>query len=219
MSPERVFVTPLAAADSFYRIIDKTILNDCRKLYRIPEGDYFLTLAELQPRKNLARLIQAFVRFLSISKRKDVYLVLVGTSGWKYDEIFKTIDRFSDYQDRVIFTGYVPDEDLAAIYSGAQLFVYPSLYEGFGLPPLEAMQCGVPVIASNRTSLPEVIGDAGLLLDPLNIDDWCQAMLSLSQDESQRQNMQKKGLERARQFSWSKCAEDTVNIYKTILGK
>ena len=115
--------------------------------------------------------------------------------------------------------GLIVDDDLAAIYSGAQMFFYPSLYEGFGLPPLEAMQCGVPVIASNRTSIPEVVGDAGLLLDPMSTDDWCHAMLSLSNDESLRQKMQQKGLERAKQFGWRKCAEDTVNIYKSILGK
>jgi glycosyltransferase involved in cell wall biosynthesis len=219
MSPARVFVTPLAADDSFRPVTDEARLKQCRKKYGIPDGNYFLTLAELQPRKNLARLIQAFVRFLSASSQKDTYLVLVGSYGWQYGEIFKTTEHFSDHRDKIIFTGYVPDDDLAAIYSGAQLFVYPSLYEGFGLPPLEAMQCGVPVIASNRTSIPEVVGDAGLLLDPLNIDDWSQAMISLSSDKSLRKNMREKGLERAKQYSWGKCAEDTVNIYKSILGK
>ncbi len=219
MTPDRVFVTPLAADNTFRPITDDATLQQCRKRYRIPEGNYFLTLAELQPRKNLARLIRSFVQFLSSSRKNDVYLVMVGSYGWKYDEIFKTTERFSAYRDKIVFTGHVADADLPAIYSGARLFLFPSLFEGFGLPPLEAMQCGVPVIASNRTSIPEVVGDAGLLLDPLSIDNWSQAMCTVADNESMQQDMRKKGLERAKQFSWKKCAEDTVAVYKAIAGK
>jgi glycosyltransferase involved in cell wall biosynthesis len=217
MSPDRVFVTPLAADEHFHPVPDDAAVMRCRKRYGIPDCIYFLTLAELQPRKNLSRLITAFIRFLSESRKKDVYLVLVGSHGWKYDEIFKTIERFSEYQDKIVFTGYVQEEDLASIYSGALLFIYPSLYEGFGLPPLEAMQCGVPVIASNSTSIPEVVGTAALLVDPLNIDEMCSSMKTLLDDESLRKQLREKGLQQARQFSWSKCAADTVRIYSSMI--
>lgn len=219
MLPDRVFVTPLAADDTFCPVLNETILNQCRRQYHIPAGEYFLTLAALQPRKNLAHLINSFIQFLTMNKDKNVSLVLVGSYESKYDVIFNTIRRFADYQDKIIFTGYVPDADLAAIYSGARIFLYPSLYEGFGLPLLEAMQCGVPVIASNRTSIPEVVGDAGLLLDPQSIDDWCSAMLALFNDYSLINNMRLKGLERAKQFSWGNCADNTFNIYKSILQR
>jgi glycosyltransferase involved in cell wall biosynthesis len=117
-----------------------------------------------------------------------------------------------------MFTGYVPDEDLSALYSGARAFVFPSLYEGFGLPLLEAMQCEVPVIASNTTSIPEVVGDAGILVDPKDVDALCQALLDLLTDNSLSQELKRKGLERAKLFSWDKSAADTVEVYKRIIS-
>jgi glycosyltransferase involved in cell wall biosynthesis len=116
----------------------------------------------------------------------------------------------------VIFTGYIPDHDLSAIYSGALAFVYPSLYEGFGLPPLEAMQCGTPVITSNTSSLPEVVCDAGLMINPSSRDDLCQAMLNLINQNNLRMELSQKGIERAKQFSWTKCADQTIILYKQI---
>jgi glycosyltransferase involved in cell wall biosynthesis len=126
------------------------------------------------------------------------------------------MEELRAYSQRIIFTGYVPDEDLSALYSGAKAFIFPSLQEGFGLPILEAMQCGTPVISSNATSLPEVAGEAAILINPYDKDELSQAMLNLLSDENLRNELTQKGLERAKQFSWSKCAQETVEIYQKI---
>ena len=140
--------------------------------------------------------------------------MLVGTRGWKVQELLDEIDNDPLLQERVVFTGFVPDQYLSAIYSGAEGFLYPSLYEGFGLPPLEAMQCGVPVIASNTSSLPEVVADAGILVDPLDREQICQAMLSVLNDSELRNTFMRKGIERAANFSWKHCADLTVAGYQ-----
>ena len=142
---------------------------------------------------------------------------MIGTKRYKRPDIERTVKQTIKYQDRIIFTGYVLDNDLSAIYSGAVAFIFPSLYEGFGLPVLEAMQCGTPVISSNSSSLPEVVGDAGILIDPKDEDHLCQAMLDVLTDSNLRESLRKKGLERAKQFSWKKCADQTVEIYKKII--
>jgi glycosyltransferase involved in cell wall biosynthesis len=213
---ERVFVTHLGVSDKFIEQTDKEKIQQVNSKYKIPNCPYILALSTLEPRKNNAHLIKCFFDLLEQEKLNDVYLVLVGQKGWLYEEIFQTVQKNVQLKDRVIFTGYVPDEDLSYIYSGASFFVYPSLYEGFGLPPLEAMQCGVPVITSNISSLPEVVGDAGILVNPINEDELCQAMLNLLSDSNLRDTLKHKGIERAKQFSWSKCAAETVEIYKKI---
>jgi glycosyltransferase involved in cell wall biosynthesis len=213
MDPAQVFVSPLAAADHFYPVQDEDLLAEIRKKYKIPEGDYFLTLAALQPRKNIPHIIRCFIRYLVSSGRRNVYLVLVGSLGWNYYEIFKTTDRLSEFRGNIIFTGYVPDEELSPIYTGALAFLFPSLYEGFGLPCLEAMQCGAPVVSSNTTSLPEVVGNAGILVDPTDADALCQAMTDLAGNDKLREELRIKGLERAKSFSWNQCADDTVKAY------
>ena len=218
MPPDRVFVTPLAAAKHFYPVKDKQFIKLVKQKYNILEGKYFLSLAALQPRKNLTHLIKAFFNLLQEQPNIDTNLVLVGSKGWMYEEIFAVASSSDRFRSRVIFTGYVPDQDLSAIYSGATAFVYPSLYEGFGLPPLEAMQCGVPVITSNTTSLPEVVGDAGITIEPRDEDALCQAMLNVLTDSPLCQQLSQKGLERAKQFSWKKCAEETMEIYKRAIS-
>jgi glycosyltransferase involved in cell wall biosynthesis len=145
--------------------------------------------------------------------------VLVGTKGWDFDRIFREIERDSDIQARIVVTGFVPDEDLAALYTSSIGFVYTSLYEGFGLPPLEAMQCGVPVITSNNSSLPEVVGDAGMMVDAKDEDALCQSMLRVYQSESLREQMSKKSLEQAAKFSWEKCVQQTIEGYKIAAAK
>jgi glycosyltransferase involved in cell wall biosynthesis len=143
----------------------------------------------------------------------------VGTLGWSYERIFQSLPSTSEsLRSRVILTGYVPDEDLSAIYSGASVFVYPSLYEGFGLPPLEAMQCGVPVITSNTSSLPEVVGTAGILIDPQQGDELCQALLKVLSSAELQAQMSQKSLEQADRFSWEQCVEQTALIYRTALN-
>ncbi|MCL1495602.1 MAG: glycosyltransferase family 4 protein [Pseudanabaena sp. Salubria-1] len=215
MNPERVFVTPLAASDNFYPITDLEVIFQKLKQYQIPTQPYLLSLCTLEPRKNLNFLLQCFAQLLAQDPSLEINLVLVGVSGWKNNNIFQTVQSNSLLKNHVIFAGYIPDHDLSAIYSGALAFVYPSLYEGFGLPPLEAMQCGTPVITSNTSSLPEVVGKAGLMINPSSRDDLCQAMLTLIDNSKLRNQLSQKGIDRATQFSWSKCATETMKVYET----
>jgi glycosyltransferase involved in cell wall biosynthesis len=214
MAPNRVFVTPLAAADHFRAVSDTDTISAARLKYGIPEGDYFLALGALQPRKNFIHLIRCFFRLLCDQPNLSVNLVIIGATAWMYDEIFSAIGPSTHLRRRIVFAGFVADEDLSAVYSGATAFLFPSSYEGFGLPPLEAMQCGTPVIASNTTAIPEVIGDAGLLVDPKDTESLCQAMLELLTNEELRHQLSQKGFMRSRKFSWAKCAEKTVDAYR-----
>ncbi|MFN5398249.1 MAG: glycosyltransferase family 4 protein [Pseudanabaena sp.] len=215
MNPERVFVTPLAASENFYPITDSEVISQKLKQYQIPAQPYLLSLCTLEPRKNLNFLLQCFAQLLAQDPSLETNLVLVGVSGWKNNNIFQTVQNNPLLKSHVIFTGYIPDHDLSAIYSGALAFVYPSLYEGFGLPPLEAMQCGTPVITSNTSSLPEVVGEAGLMINPSSRNDLCQAMLNLINNSKLRNQLSQKGIDRATQFSWSKCAGETIRVYET----
>ena len=134
------------------------------------------------------------------------------------NHLYKEI--FSDpiLKNRIVFTGFIPDKYLSAIYSGALAFIYPSLYEGFGLPPLEAMQCGTPVITSNTSSLPEVVGDAGIMINPKDGDALCQAMIDIVKNNKLRNHLSKKGIERTKLFSWKKCADETIKAYRSALN-
>jgi glycosyltransferase involved in cell wall biosynthesis len=214
MNPERVFVTPLAASNNFYPVTDSATINQKLAQYQIPPKPYFLSLCTLEPRKNLSFLLRCFANLLAQDPTLELNLVLVGVSGWKNNDIFQTVQNNPTLKSHVIFTGYIPDQDLSAIYSGALAFVYPSLYEGFGLPPLEAMQCGTPVITSNTSSLPEVVGDGGIMINPTDSDELCQAMLDLINNADLRNQLSQKGRDRAQQFSWSKCAKETIKVYK-----
>jgi glycosyltransferase involved in cell wall biosynthesis len=218
IDPNRVFVTPLAADTTlFYPNQDPAERARVKEKYKIPNGPYVLSLCTIEPRKNIDHAIRGFVKLVREQKLADLNLVLAGAKGWDYDHIFKEIDGAEAVKKQIVVTGYVANEDLAGLYSGALAFVYPSLYEGFGLPPLEAMQCGTPVITSNTSSLPEVVGDAGIMLDPHDADGLCQSLLSLYQDTSLREELSAKSLARAREFSWKRCAEDTVHAYRTAL--
>ena len=168
---------------------------------------YALYVGTLQPRKNLARLIEAFARVLEPCR-----LVLAGKKGWLYSDVLRRAESLGICH-RVVFTGYVPDEDLPALLSGASLFAFPSLYEGFGLPVLEAMACGVPVVCSDVSSLPEVAGDAALLVPPTDTEALAAAMNRVLADEELRRTLIQRGLERARLFTWRRCAQE---ILKTL---
>jgi glycosyltransferase involved in cell wall biosynthesis len=218
MNPERVFVTPLAAASYFSLIKDEHRTQITLKKYKIPQKPYILSLCTLEPRKNLNLLIHAFSDFIQSYPNTDLNLVLVGIGGWKNNAIFQAVECNSLIKNRIVFTGYVPDQDLAPIYSGALTFVYPSLYEGFGLPPLEAMQCGTPVITSNSSSLPEVVGDAGILVDPKDQSELSHAIWRMVNDSEVRSHLSQKSLIRAQQFSWSKCVDQTIEVYKTAIS-
>lgn len=215
MDPARIFVTPLAAApDLYYPVQGSDEIEKVKKKLSIPDGRYFLSLATVEKRKNLQMSIDCFRQVASEVGNEDLHFVLVGTRGWKVNTLMDTIQNDPLLQNRVIFTGFVADKYLSVLYSGAEAFLYPSLYEGFGLPPLEAMQCGLPVISSNTSSLPEVVGDAGIMVDPRDNDGMCDAMLTLLNQKGIHREYRRKGIERAKMFSWHNCADATVAGYR-----
>jgi glycosyltransferase involved in cell wall biosynthesis len=215
INPERVTAIPLAAPDHFGPITDNRELQRVRHNYGI-DGDYILSVGSIQPRKNLARLVRAFASLRGEwSAAKLPKLVLVGKSAWLYDETLRALEE-TNVKDAVVLTGYVPESDLPALYSGALCFVYPSYFEGFGLPPLEAMKCGAPVIVGNRTSLPEVVGDAALSVDPFDVDAIATAIKKLINDSALRKELSVKGQTRAKQFSWRETARQTLVVYKEV---
>lgn len=171
---------------------------------------YFLAVGTVEPNKNFARLLEAY-RAARSRLPEGAALVVVGQPGWRYDGVLRSA-REMGLDGSVRFIGYVSDADLADLYSGALAFVYPSLYEGFGLPPLEAMACGAPVIASRASSLPEVVGEAGLLVDPLDVEDIAAAMVRVASDPALKEAMRRAGRARARQFSWEECARRTLAV-------
>ena len=217
IDPSHVFVTPLAASNLFYPCLDSGQISVIKSKYGIPDMPYILSLCTLEPRKNIDRTIRCFVQLIKEQHINDLNLVLVGVKGWDFERIFSEIEYASSIRDRIIVTGYVQDQDLAAIYSRAMMFVYPSLYEGFGLPPLEAMQCGVPVITSNTSSLPEVVGDAGIMVDPSDDESLSLAIFDIYSQPFLRKSLSAKSLERAKLFSWERCAQLTVAAYETAL--
>lgn len=215
--PETVTTIPIAAPRTFQPVVDKTELQRVRDTYGI-DGQYILTVGSIQPRKNLRRLISSYSYLRHARPDSNLpKLVLVGKRAWLYDETLQAIQD-NGLLDSIILTGYVPERDLPALYSGAVCFVYPSYFEGFGLPPLEAMQCGVPVIAGNRTSLPEVVGDAGLLVDPFDVRALGEAIGDLISNSDFRENLRAKGLARARRFDWRETARRTLDVYKEVVG-
>ena len=221
LDPARAFVTPLAAGPAFYPERDPDKLAALRQKINLPSGvPYFLSLCTLEPRKNLDAVIRAFAR-LRRERQIDAEtrLVLVGNLGWKTEKILAALDEAQDCRDAILLTGFVPDEDLAALYSGALAFVYMSWLEGFGLPPLEAMQCGVPVITSNTSSLPEVVGDAGIMLSPTDADGLAAAMLSLATDPTRRDGLSSRALDRAASFSWNRFVQQNLAAYRTALSR
>jgi glycosyltransferase involved in cell wall biosynthesis len=210
---DRITVTPLAAPANVTRLTDAARIRTVRAKYGIAR-DYILSLGSLQPRKNLVRLIEAY-SILRSERRETSFpqLVIAGKRGWLDQETIRAAEQ-NAFAGEIVFTGYVADEDLAAIYSGAVCFVYPSYFEGFGLPVVEAMQCGVPIVASNVTSLPEVVADAGLLVNPFDSRALAKAIASLVDDGDFRAELAAKGRDRARAFTWKKTAELTLEVYK-----
>lgn len=175
---------------------------------------YLLYVGTIEPRKNLTTLIRAYDELLRQTTHRP-QLVLCGGRGWMEDEVFRLVEELK-LQDQVRFTGYVDDADLPALYSGAEAFVYPSIYEGFGLPPLEAMACGTPVVTSNVSSLPEVVGEAGLLHDPLDHMTLTRHFVTLLSDRSASEKLQRAGLEQASRFSWERAARETQALYDEV---
>jgi len=208
---ELITVVHLAAGAEFFEVKDAAILSAVRARYKLPER-YILFLGSLEPRKNIKNLLKAYAN-LKEGTRKEYSLVIAGAMGWKNNDISQMIDELA-LADKVRFTGYIKSNDLSALYSSAALFVYPSLYEGFGLPILEAFACGCPVITSNVSSMPEVAGDAARLVSPLDVQDITIAMEEMLGDESLRNMMRMKGFERSAEFTWARCARETLKVYE-----
>ncbi|MEH2435825.1 MAG: FkbM family methyltransferase [Nostoc sp.] len=220
LNEKQVFVTQLAAdKEKFYPCDNQELIIKTKQKYKIPEQPYILTLSTLEPRKNIAHVIRSFLTLIKNQQIDDLNLVLIGTKGWQYEEIFAEIDKVKELENRIIITGYLPDNDLAPLYSGALAFIYVSLYEGFGLPPLEAMQCGTPVITSNTSSLPEVVGDAGIMLDPNDAIGLCNAIFKLYCEPEYREILANKSVQQAQKFSWDKYIEETIKIYELAKEK
>lgn len=216
--PDKVSTTPLAAPAHFAPVTDESEIRRVRSAYGI-EGDYILAVGSIQPRKNLVRLIAAYSSLRrSRPQAKLPRLVLVGKRAWLYEETLRSIEELG-LAGEIVFTGYVPEIDLPALYTGALCFVYPSYFEGFGLPPLEAMQCGAPVITGDRTSLPEVVGDAGLMIDPFDEGALASAIARMIDGAALRMDFRRKGLERARMFNWHRTARLTLQIYEQAVKR
>ena len=221
LRPENVIVTPLAADGKFYRETNLDKIAAARVKYNIPtDARYVFSLCTIEPRKNFERSLEAFCNAAESLEDESTIFVVAGGMWARYESKWNAIlSRFSGKRNRILPIGYVDDDDLAALYSGAELFVYPSLYEGFGLPPLEAMQCGTPVVTSNTSSLPEVVGDAAITVDPTSVDELASAIGQVLSDEGLRASLSEKGLARAKEFSWSRTADAIVNAMAAELGR
>lgn len=217
VNSQKITVVPCAVNHEEFRTdysVEK--IEEVKNKYHIDEK-YFLYLGTIEPRKNLERLIKAYAEL--VNRRQNVpQLVLAGGKGWYYDSIFQMVDTYH-LKEKVIFTGYVEQKDSPLLMSGAIAFVFPSLYEGFGMPPLEAMACGTPVITSKTTSLPEVVGDAGILIDPEDIEELSDAMEQMMDNEELREKLKKAGQKRAEKFTWKKSAEILMGVYRSALGE
>jgi glycosyltransferase involved in cell wall biosynthesis len=208
--PERVVVTPNAARASFVPPDEKE-LAQFRRAKGLPD-QFVLYLGTLEPRKNITTLLEAYSQ---VRRSSCAPLIIGGGLGWLYQPVFERLEALG-LKDHVQFAGYLDEQELHLWYAAATLFVFPSLYEGFGMPPLEAMSCGTPVVTSNSTSLPEVVGDAGLMVPPTDADALAEAILRLLRDPALRAEMRERGLQRARAFSWRTTAERTLAVYEQI---
>ena len=204
---DRIFISLLGKDERFMKIKDPAQNHGVREKYGLPES-YILFAGTLEPRKNVTRLLNAY----AISKAQvGLKLVIAGKRGWLYEEVFETVARLN-LGERVIFAGFVDDDDLPSIYSMARVFVFPSLYEGFGLPVLEAMACGVPVITSNVSSMVEVAGEAAVLVDPINVKALAETIDEVALNDSTHERLCRASLVQAGKFSWEKTARQTLAV-------
>jgi len=212
--PERIQVTYEAAGEAFQPVEDEAQLAGVRQKYALPER-YLLYLGGFDQRKNLSALLRAFA--LLVNKQPQARLVIACKLPGRDSPLFpdpRRLVRELGLEEKVVFTGWVAEEDKPALLSGATAFVFPSLYEGFGLPPLEAMACGTPVIASNRSSLPEVVGEGGILVEPTDVEALAEAMGALWVDEALRAELRQRALAQAAKFSWKQTALETLAVYR-----
>lgn len=215
VSPEKVFTIPEAARDCF-RPLDSAKCADVRRRFEIGE-DFLLTVGTLEPRKNLSVLISAFEVLTRTGTQDHIQLVIAGGQGWLSTSLFETITK-SPVRERIILTGYLDDDDLQALYSSCLAFIYPSIDEGFGLPPLEAMACGAPVMVSRIAALEETSGGAALMFDPKSPSRLAQKISELIANEDARRELSSAGQRHAARFSWEKTARKTLEVYEKVLS-
>jgi glycosyltransferase involved in cell wall biosynthesis len=195
-----------------FRPASARAMADIRRLYALPQR-FILYLGTIEPRKNLITLLEAYRDLLRGDS--ELRLVIAGKKGWLYTGFFERMREWG-LEEQVLFPGFIPEADLPALYSAAELFVFPSLYEGFGLPILEAMACGTAVVSSNASSLPEVAGDAALMVDPHSVNDLARAMSRLLDDEALRRELESRGVRQAAKFTWELAARDTLAVYESV---
>jgi glycosyltransferase involved in cell wall biosynthesis len=213
IDPEKIEVIPEGVEPRFRPDIEHDVVADVRRRLGLPER-FVLSVGTIEPRKNHATLVEAFASLRD--RHPDVGLVIAGGRGWLYDAFFERV-RALGMDDHIVFTGYVPDEDMPALLNAAEVFAFPSEFEGFGLPPLESMACGTPVVCSDAASLPEVVGDAGMLVSPRDVGAWIQAIDRLLGDPTLRAGFGARGLVRARPFTWDAAADRTLEVYRSVL--
>ncbi len=213
--PQSKITVVYEAANPAYLPLEDTkrVQGECAQRYGV-STPFILFVSTIEPRKNLPTLLRAYRRLLDEYK-SEAKLVVVGERGWLYDQIFTLTEKLN-LKDEVLYLGRVSVQDLLLLYNAAQLLVHPALYEGFGLPPLEAMACGTPTIVAHVSSLPEVVGDAALLVDPEDECAWTVAIWRVLTDDSLRAELREKGLKRARLFSWEKAARETLGLYRSL---
>ena len=214
VSPQKVTVVPCAAAPR-YQVLDTAVTFPILAKHNI-QSPYILYVGSIEARKNLPRLLEAFAEILNWSSKWK--LVIVGARKWKSSPVYDTMQQLG-LAEHVQFTGYVDEEDLPALYNGADLFVFPSLYEGFGLPVLEAMACGTPVVTSNRSSLPEVAGKAAVFVNPEDASSIAYGIKAALENPGMRSKLSLDGLVQAQQFSWERTVRETMAVYDRILQR
>jgi glycosyltransferase involved in cell wall biosynthesis len=212
---EKIKVIPLAPNKNFKFIKNKSTIREELELKYNISSPFVLYVGSVELRKNIPMLINSFYKLLKKGVKSK--LVLIGNQGYGFKEILETVQQLG-LSKHVIFLGYIPDQDVIKFYNAADLFVFPSLYEGFGLPPLEAMACGSPVITSNTSSLPEVVGDAGIILDPNDCDAFADSMYEILTNDAIKIEMSNKSLKRAELFTWEKTANETWKVYEEFFG-
>lgn len=217
LAEDRISVTPLGVDARWFEPMDESVIAEVLARLSITTKRYFLFVGTLQPRKNVKRVIAAY-QSLPQWLRGEVGLLIVGRSGWQCEDITSNLEAGA-YGPNVSWLKHLPDKDLLAVMKGAAALVFPSLYEGFGLPVLEAFAAKVPVVTSNTTSLPEVSGDAALLVNPLDEADIAGAMQCVIEDEALANTLRQRGVNRALEFTWDRTADMTVDVYRHVLGR
>ena len=219
LNPEHLTTTLLGANENFYPVNDEERINLVKAKYNIPSDKKFIfSLCTIEPRKNLIFAVKNFVKFINDNNIDDLVFVMGGGHWQAFLDLLDKELSGTNYKDKIIKAGYVDDEDLPVLYSACEIFVYPSLYEGFGMPVLEAMQCGCACITSNVTSIPEVIGDAGIQVNPKSDEDMIEAYKKMYYDNDFRNLCKQKAIERAKQFSWKKCADTMIEKFEEVLN-